>query len=263
MQTVTVADKSKFVAKRSQRPSFADVCVYKIENYPGENPAGTKVVCCIMRDYYYILGIKENSGLQEIKTAYRKLSLKFHPDKNEGEKYFEEMFKSILEGYEILSHTEKRKSYDIKLKEFKSSKNNRVILRHSEEEFKKKYEEQKRKSEEEFKKKENEIRAYYEARIKNINEQNENRIKREAERTNISKITSSNEQQDANTSASRIQIGFTKEQVLMTLGEPARITNAVFPNFVGDGSVLHYEAWTWVDGKSLTLCDDKVITIYF
>ena len=216
-----------------------------------------------MRDYYYILGIKENSSLQEIKTTYRKLALKFHPDKNEGEKYFEEMFKAILEGYEILSDTEKRKSYEIKLKEFKSSKINRDSLRNSEEKFKKKYEEQKRKSEEEFQKKENDIRAYYETKIKNINEQNEKRIKEEAERTNKSKITSSNEQQDANTSASKIQIGFTKEQVLMTLGEPTRITNAVFPNFVGDGSVLHYEAWTWLDGKSLTLCDDKVITIYF
>lgn len=216
-----------------------------------------------MRDYYYILGIKENSSLQEIKTAYRKLALKFHPDKNEGEKYFEEMFKAILEGYEILSDTEKRKSYEIELKEFKSSKTNRDSLRNSEEKFKKKYEEQKRKSEEEFQKKENDIRAYYETKIKNINEQNEKRIKEEAERTNKSKITSSNEQQYANTSASKIQIGFTKEQVLMTLGEPTRITNAVFPNFVGDGSVLHYEAWTWLDGKSLTLCDDKVITIYF
>lgn len=216
-----------------------------------------------MRDYYYILGVKENSSLQEIKTAYRKLALKFHPDKNEGEKYFEEMFKAILEGYEILSDTEKRKSYEIELKEFKSSKTNRDSLRNSEEKFKKKYEEQKRKSEEEFQKKENDIRAYYETKIKNINEQNEKRIKEEAERTNKSKITSSNEQQDANTSASKIQIGFTKEQVLMTLGEPTRITNAVFPNFVGDGSVLHYEAWTWLDGKSLTLCDDKVITIYF
>ena len=216
-----------------------------------------------MRDYYYILGVKENSSLQEIKTAYRKLALKFHPDKNEGEKYFEEMFKAILEGYEILSDTEKRKSYEIELKEFKSSKTNRDSLRNSEEKFKKKYEEQKRKSEEEFQKKENDIRAYYETKIKNINEQNEKRIKEEAERTNKSKITSSNEQQDANTSASKIQIGFTKEQVLMTLGKPTRITNAVFPNFVGDGSVLHYEAWTWLDGKSLTLCDDKVITIYF
>lgn len=216
-----------------------------------------------MRDYYYILGIKENSSLQEIKTAYRKLALKFHPDKNEGEKFYEEMFKAILEGYEILSDTEKRKFYEIKLKEFKSSKTNRNSLRNSEEKFKRKYEEQNRKSEEEFQKKENDIRAYYEARIKNINEQNEKRIKEEGERTNKSKITCSNELKGANTPACKIQIGYTKEQVLITLGEPARITNAVFPNFVGDGSVLHYESWTWLDGKSLTLCDDKVITIYF
>ena len=201
-----------------------------------------------MRDYYYILGIKENFNLQEIKTAYRKLALKFHPDKNENEKYFEEMFKAILEGYEILSDPEKRKSYEINLKEFKSSKTNRDSLRNLEVKFKKK---------------ENDIRAYYEARIKDIKEQHEKRIKEEAERTNKSKITSSNEQQDNNSFGSKIQIGFTKEQVLITLGEPARITNAVLPNFVGDGGVLHYQAWTWLDGKSLTLCDDKVITIYF
>ncbi len=216
-----------------------------------------------MRDYYYILGIKEDSSLQEIKTAYRKLSLKFHPDKNEGEKYFEEMFKAILEGYEILSDTEKRKSYEIRLNEFKSSKTNRDSLRNSEETFKKKYEEQKRKIEFEFQKKENNIRAYYEARIKNINQQNEKRIKEEAERINELKMTSSSKQQVSNNVASKIEIGFTKEQVLITLGVAARITKSIFPNFIGDGGVLHYEAWTWLDGKSLTLCEDKVITIYF
>ena len=55
-----------------------------------------------MKDYYYILGIKPNASTDEIKKAYRKLSLKFHPDKNDGDKFFEERFKEINEAYENL-----------------------------------------------------------------------------------------------------------------------------------------------------------------
>lgn len=65
-----------------------------------------------MKDYYYILGVKSNSTEKEIKSAYRKLSLKFHPDKNEGDKFFEERFKEINEAYEILGDIQKRKQYD-------------------------------------------------------------------------------------------------------------------------------------------------------
>ena len=71
-----------------------------------------------MKNYYYILGVKENSSLTEIKSAYRKLSIKFHPDKNQGDKFFEERFKDIQEGYETLSDINKRKIYDEQLKEF-------------------------------------------------------------------------------------------------------------------------------------------------
>jgi curved DNA-binding protein CbpA len=65
-----------------------------------------------MKDYYYILGIKENSSLEEIKKAYRKLSLKFHPDKNYGDEFFAERFKEIQEAYETLSKKNKRNEYD-------------------------------------------------------------------------------------------------------------------------------------------------------
>lgn len=65
-----------------------------------------------MKDYYYILGIKENASLEDIKKAYRKLSLKFHPDKNEGDEFFTEQFKKIQEAYETLSDTAKRAKYD-------------------------------------------------------------------------------------------------------------------------------------------------------
>lgn len=65
-----------------------------------------------MKDYYYILGISENSSLEAIKKAYRKLSHKFHPDKNEGDEFFADRFKEINEAYEVLSDTKKREYYD-------------------------------------------------------------------------------------------------------------------------------------------------------
>ncbi len=55
-----------------------------------------------MKNYYQILGIKRESSIDDIKTAYRKLAKKFHPDKNEGDKFFEDRFKEIQESYEIL-----------------------------------------------------------------------------------------------------------------------------------------------------------------
>jgi DnaJ-class molecular chaperone len=65
-----------------------------------------------MKDYYYILGIKQNSSQEEIKKAYRKLSIKFHPDKNDGDDFFTERFKEIQEAYETLIDNTKRNSYD-------------------------------------------------------------------------------------------------------------------------------------------------------
>lgn len=65
-----------------------------------------------MKDYYQILGISFNSTSDEIKTAYRKMALKYHPDRNNDEKYFTEKFQLILEAYEILSNADKRNEYD-------------------------------------------------------------------------------------------------------------------------------------------------------
>ncbi|MDR3111564.1 MAG: molecular chaperone DnaJ [Elusimicrobiota bacterium] len=64
------------------------------------------------RDYYDVLGIKKTSSTDEIKSAYRKLALKYHPDKNPGNKEAEEKFKEINEAYEVLSDIQKRKQYD-------------------------------------------------------------------------------------------------------------------------------------------------------
>lgn len=65
-----------------------------------------------MKDYYYLLGLDVNASANDIKKAYRKLSIKFHPDKNDGDKYFEERFKDIHEAYSILSDEEKRRKHD-------------------------------------------------------------------------------------------------------------------------------------------------------
>ncbi len=63
-------------------------------------------------DYYKMLGIKKDASEVEIKKAYRKLALKYHPDQTKGDKGAEEKFKTISEAYAVLSDSEKRKQYD-------------------------------------------------------------------------------------------------------------------------------------------------------
>lgn len=63
-------------------------------------------------DYYRTLGVARNAGPDEIKTAYRKLALKHHPDRNQGNSESESVFKEINEAYEVLSTPEKRQIYD-------------------------------------------------------------------------------------------------------------------------------------------------------
>jgi len=65
-----------------------------------------------MKDCYYILGVTSKASSEEIKKAYRKLSTKFHPDKNDRDAFFEERFKEIQEAYEILSDVGKKAIYE-------------------------------------------------------------------------------------------------------------------------------------------------------
>lgn len=64
------------------------------------------------RDYYEILGVAKNASDEEIKKAYRKLAIKYHPDKNPDDKSAEDKFKEAAEAYEILSNNEKRQRYN-------------------------------------------------------------------------------------------------------------------------------------------------------
>ena len=64
------------------------------------------------RDYYEVLGVPKNANADEIKKAYRKAAIQYHPDKNPGDKEAEEKFKEAAEAYDVLSNEEKRARYD-------------------------------------------------------------------------------------------------------------------------------------------------------
>ena len=65
------------------------------------------------RNYYDILGVSKTATPEEIKKAYRKLAMKYHPDRNQGDKSSETKFKDVSEAYAVLSDSEKRKQYDM------------------------------------------------------------------------------------------------------------------------------------------------------
>ncbi|MGM9476401.1 J domain-containing protein [Pedobacter sp. GSP4] len=88
-----------------------------------------------MNTLYDILGISENASTEEIKKAYRKLSIKFHPDKNEVDPYFLQMFRQINEAYNVLLNPEERRKYDFQLRDQSNLKSHAERLKKLEEEL--------------------------------------------------------------------------------------------------------------------------------
>ncbi len=64
------------------------------------------------RDYYEVLGVSKGADDKEIKKAYKRLAMKYHPDRTQGDKAMEEKFKEVQEAYEILSDEQKKAAYD-------------------------------------------------------------------------------------------------------------------------------------------------------
>jgi len=107
-----------------------------------------------MKNYYDILGLESSCDLDDIKSAYRKLSKKFHPDLNPNDKFFEKMFKDINEANAVLSNSNSKQKYDKILELFQNRYNNvNKTLEEIEIQIKKEFEDILKQREEEIKKK--------------------------------------------------------------------------------------------------------------
>ena len=76
-------------------------------------------------NYYEVLGVSENADVSEIKKKYRKLAIKYHPDRNSGDENATKKFREVTEAYEILGDEKKREEYDCRRKNIQSQRKNK------------------------------------------------------------------------------------------------------------------------------------------
>ena len=76
-------------------------------------------------NYYEVLGVSENADVSEIKKKYRKLAIKYHPDRNSGDENATKKFQEVTEAYEILGDEKKREEYDCRRKNIQSQRKNK------------------------------------------------------------------------------------------------------------------------------------------
>ena len=76
-------------------------------------------------NYYEVLGVSENADVSEIKKKYRKLAIKYHPDRNSGDENATKKFREVTEDYEILGDEKKREEYDCRRKNIQSQRKNK------------------------------------------------------------------------------------------------------------------------------------------
>ena len=76
-------------------------------------------------NYYEVLGVSENADVSEIKKKYRKLAIKYHPDRNSGDENATKKFREVTEAYEILGEEKKREEYDCRRKNIQSQRKNK------------------------------------------------------------------------------------------------------------------------------------------
>ena len=87
------------------------------------------------QNFYQILGVEKDAGSRQIKTAYRELALKYHPDRNRDNPVMADRMKAVNEAYAVLSNPEKRREYDLLRKQFGSSANNQFRKSYSQQDI--------------------------------------------------------------------------------------------------------------------------------
>ncbi len=93
-------------------PAMRDITVFPLAKRRFRSTVGAAMATVQKRDYYEVLSVSREVSAEDLKKAYRKLAVKFHPDKNPGDKSAEEKFKELGEAYDVLNDPDKRAAYD-------------------------------------------------------------------------------------------------------------------------------------------------------